>query len=312
MNHTRPTIAFLVGGEKEHEDDARQVARCVQEAGAVCLVHEARDVVSAFDPTGAAFTVKGEELQPDLLVGYVCKSALLPTMPILLAMERRGFRILNTAATLQTCQNKFLTSEALLRLGIPHFPTLGGFGQVPLEGTLPEWMSRYPLVNKPETGSGGRQNLLLKTRGELDLATGLEVNAGLRWFLQAYMEKPVQRDIRVVCFGYKPTFAYFRYAPLGGWVTNLAVGGRSERIAEISGRLGEVAAAASRAVGAQISGVDLVEDPDVGYRVFEVNSLPSLDMDRYIPNPGPPLYPVLARFLIDIAANCSEGFSTVD
>jgi [lysine-biosynthesis-protein LysW]---L-2-aminoadipate ligase len=87
-------------------------------------------------------------------------------------------------------------------------------------------------------------------------------------YLQAYVEKP-GRDIRVVVVGDKAVGAIYRSAK--GWRTNVAQGATTT-ICDLHGELADIAIRAARSVGADIAGVDVVEDTDGRLLVLEVNS----------------------------------------
>ncbi|MFZ9658873.1 MAG: ATP-grasp domain-containing protein, partial [Crocinitomicaceae bacterium] len=64
-----------------------------------------------------------------------------------------------------------------------------------------------------------------------------------------------------------------RTAPQGAWMTNVAQGGKGEAY-KLNSTLEEIGIKASKAVGAEIAGVDLILDEDGKWLVLEVNAVP--------------------------------------
>src|SRR6266478_8240769 len=75
-------------------------------------------------------------------------------LAVLHVLEHWGIRVYNPAAVTATCNDKLLTTLALLRAGIPTPRTLLAFdAQATIQGSE---MLGYPVVLKPTTGSWGR------------------------------------------------------------------------------------------------------------------------------------------------------------
>jgi len=91
----------------------------------------------------------------------------------------------------------------------------------------------------------------------------------------AYLQEFVPhagRDIRALVVGER-VFAMERHAPPGHWLTNIAQGGVAKPV-DLSPNVDAMARRAAFAVGAPLSGVDLVEAIDGRALVIEVNAVP--------------------------------------
>ena len=130
----------------------------------------------------------------------------------------------------------------------------------------------FPLVVKPIQGSWGRLQALVNDkealRGILEYREAMPSPQFKVHYLQEFIKKP-QRDIRVFVVGDRVPVAIYRISQ--NWRTNTALGGKAER-AELNSELEELALKAAKAVGGGVLGVDVVEDPERGYLVIEVNS----------------------------------------
>jgi tetrahydromethanopterin:alpha-L-glutamate ligase len=186
------------------------------------------------------------------------------------ALEELGVRVVNPPSAIQRAANKFATSVALQRAGIPHPETLVTTSLSAAE----EFVAQYGwAVYKPLFGFKGR-GLLLLTAEDPSPLRGLIEKSGVV-YLQEFIEStaPRPRDIRAFVVDGHVTGAIFRVAPAGSWISNLARGGAPERCPTTS-EIEDLAVRAASAVGAVYCGVDLIETSS-GLAVLEVNGTPS-------------------------------------
>ncbi|MFF1923596.1 RimK family alpha-L-glutamate ligase [Streptomyces sp. NPDC058221] len=185
------------------------------------------------------------------------------------ALESAGVRVLNSAAAAAVCGDKWQTSAALVAQGLPTpETTLALTPEAALEA-LEEF--GYPAVLKPLVGSWGR--LVTRVTGPEMAAAVLEHLAAMPSpqshivYVQREVPKP-DRDIRVLVVGGRAVGATYRRSDQ--WRTNVARGAVSERC-PLDSDLTGLAVSAAGTVGAQIAGVDLLQDPDGRLTVLEVN-----------------------------------------
>ncbi|HNR58762.1 MAG TPA: RimK family alpha-L-glutamate ligase [Methanothrix sp.] len=186
------------------------------------------------------------------------------------ALEESGVRVVNPPSAIQRAANKFATSVALQRAGIPHPETLVTTSLSAAE----EFVAQYGrAVYKPLFGFKGR-GLLLLTAEDPSPLRGLIEKSGVV-YLQEFIEStaPRPRDIRAFVVDGHVAGAIFRVAPAGSWISNLARGGAPERCPTTS-EIEDLAVRAASAVGAVYCGVDLIETSS-GLAVLEVNGTPS-------------------------------------
>lgn len=187
---------------------------------------------------------------------------------VLRALASRGIYVVNSPEAIAQAANKFATSAALRKAGVPTPRTIVTSS---IDDALDALIDLGRAVYKPLFGYKGRGIALLTDKDESALRA-LMASQGLV-YLQEFvgMERP--RDIRAFVVGDKVIGAIYRLAPEGAWISNLARGGFAEPCPPTK-EMANLAVKASRAIGATYSGVDLLET-DVGLKVIEVNGTPS-------------------------------------
>jgi [lysine-biosynthesis-protein LysW]--L-2-aminoadipate ligase len=175
----------------------------------------------------------------------------------------------NTAAVAEACGDKLTTSAILTRANIPQPRYMVAFN--PDSAILAIEEIGYPVVIKPVIGSWGR---LLAKINDRDAAEAiLEHKATLGstqhsvFYIQEYIEKP-GRDIRAIVIGDRVVAAIYRKSV--HWITNTARGGEGE-LCPVIPEIESICLMASKAVGGGVLAVDLIEHPQRGFLVNEIN-----------------------------------------
>jgi len=184
-------------------------------------------------------------------------------------VEAWGLPVVNPAAVVDVCGDKFRTTLALAAAGVPTPQARVAFT---VEGALAAIEELgYPCVIKPTIGSWGRLVARVNDRDAAEAVLEHKVQLGGSMhkviYLQAYIDKP-GRDLRAFVVGGQTAAVIGRRSE--HWITNTARGARAERV-EISVELAAICAQASAAVGGGALAVDLLESGD-GLLVNELNS----------------------------------------
>ena len=179
-----------------------------------------------------------------------------------------GIPTVNTPEVAEICGSKFLTTQALIKQGIPTPKCYLAFTP---EAAL-DAMDKlgYPCVIKPTTGSWGR--LISKVNDRDSAEAILEHKAILGsyhhsiFYIQEYIEKH-GRDIRSFVVGDHCIAAIYRLSE--HWITNTSRGARTINC-PVTDELNEISLRAAKAVGGGVVAIDLFETGD-GLSVNEVN-----------------------------------------
>ncbi len=212
-------------------------------------------------------------------------------------LEAWGLPVVNASRVVEICGDKWATTTALARAGVPQPRALVAFApQAALEAM--EALG-FPVVLKPIIGSWGRLVAKLNDRDAAEALLEHKQTLGAFhhqvFYIQEYVPKP-GRDIRVFVIGDEPVAAIYRYAR--HWVTNTARGARGAAC-PLTPALGELAVQAAHAVGGGALAVDILEHPERGYLVNEVNH--SMEFHTTVPLTGVDLPGLLVDYALKVA-----------
>ena len=208
-----------------------------------------------------------------------------------------GVPTVNTAAVAEACGDKLATSAALSKADVPQPHNLIAF--TPESALEAVEKLGYPVVLKPVVGSWGR---LLAKINDRDAAEALlEHKAVLGsyqhsiFYVQEFIEKP-GRDIRALVVGDRVLTAIYRKSP--HWITNTARGGEGE-ICPLRPDLEEICFRAAQAVGGGVLAVDVIEHPERGYLVNEINH--TMEFHTAQPLTGIDVGAVVVDYVVQVA-----------
>ena len=180
-----------------------------------------------------------------------------------------GVPTVNKASVAEICGDKLMTSAVLARDGVPQPRNVTAFSTEAALDAIEAF--GYPVVLKPVVGSWGR--LLAKINDRDAAEAVLEHKSTLGsvqhsvFYIQEFIEKP-GRDLRIIMIGDKVLTGMYRSSE--HWITNTARGGSGE-LCPITPEIEDICLRASKAVGGGLLGVDLVEHPEKGLVVNEIN-----------------------------------------
>ncbi len=216
-----------------------------------------------------------------------------------------GVPTVNRLFVAETCGDKLSTSAALEKADVPQPRTAVAFSP---EAAL-EAIERlgYPVVLKPVVGSWGR---LLAKINDRDAAEAILEHKSILgsyqhsiFYIQEFIDKP-GRDIRVFVVGRRPLGAIYRKS--SHWITNTARGGDGE-VCPISSDLEEVCSRGAGAVGGGVLAVDVIEHPERGYLINEINH--TLEFHTAQPTTGVDIAGMIVDYTLQVA---KTGYPDLD
>jgi [lysine-biosynthesis-protein LysW]---L-2-aminoadipate ligase len=187
-------------------------------------------------------------------------------------LESLGLNVVNTFSVNEVCGNKLLTSLALVKYNVPTPHTSFAFSSESANRLMESL--NFPLVVKPVVGSWGRGVYQIndKRAAEIWIDSREEIGSPFSriYYIQERIDRP-PRDIRCIVVGESIVASVYRHAAENEWITNVAMGGKTEE-GPMNSELQEITLKAAEAVGNGILGIDLMEDKERGYLVHEINN----------------------------------------
>lgn len=190
---------------------------------------------------------------------------------ILHALREAGVPVLNDARAIERSVDKSMTSFLLHLAGIPTPATWVAESERDARLiVMRETSAGRELVIKPLFGSQGIG--LKRVASMADLPPAAEYSQV--FYLQRFIDTGEGRwhDWRVFVAGHRIVAAMIRRGQ--SWINNVAQGGRCETV-QVDNELTQLAENASRALGLDYAGVDVIRAPDGKAYVVEVNSCPA-------------------------------------
>ncbi|WP_138415497.1 ATP-grasp domain-containing protein [Aquibacillus sediminis] len=188
-------------------------------------------------------------------------------------IEAMGIPVFNSSQTIDICDNKISTYQQLAKQQLPIpksiispkiFP---GVDEIDLASfqNVNDYLD-FPVVIKEAYGSYGEQVYLVKTQA--DLLEKISLLKDRPFVIQEFIESSYGKDIRLNVVGDRVVAAMLRYEE-NDFRSNLASG--KSRAYQPTEQEKQLAIAATKAVGADFAGIDLLLG-EKGPIVCEVNS----------------------------------------
>ena len=218
--------------------------------------------------------VEGEETAlPDFILPRTGSDTTYFALAVMRHFERLGVRTFNPAEAIEAVKDKLFSQQILAASDLPVPKTM--LVKHPTDVDFVEQSLGFPIVIKTLAGSHGEGVFLAEDRPrfvdlmQLIAATAPTVNI----ILQEFISHTHGRDLRVIIVGGRAVGAMQRVSQDGSFKTNISRGGRAEAF-EMTANAEWLSMEATRVLGLDIAGVDLLFDGDDQYRICEVNSAP--------------------------------------
>ena len=208
-----------------------------------------------------------------------------------------GIPTVNMSHVAATCGDKLATSTALSRAGIAQPRVKVAFTPEAAIEAIEEL--GYPVVLKPTVGSWGRLLAKINDRDAAEAILEHKETLGSYqhsiFYIQEYIQKP-GRDIRAMVVGDQTVCAIYRSA--SHWIPNTARGGQGE-ICSITPELNDLCVRTAQAVGGGVLAIDVLEDPQRGYLVNEVNH--TMEFHTLAPMTGIDVPGIIVDYALSVA-----------
>ncbi len=240
--------------------------------------HEVRvvDVLSCFmniNPNRPEVHYRDEILKFDAVIPRIGSSVTFYGTAVVRQFEMAGVYSLNGSLAIVRARDKLRAHQILARKGLG-MPSTSFAHSTQNTADLINLVGGPPLVVKLLQSTQGRGVVLAETKkaaeGVIQAFRGLDAH----FLVQEFIKESGGADIRCFVIGDKVVASMMRRAEEGDFRSNLHSGGSAEKI-KITPTERKLAVAASKAMGLQVAGVDLVRS-ERGALILEVNSSPGL------------------------------------
>jgi [lysine-biosynthesis-protein LysW]--L-2-aminoadipate ligase len=210
--------------------------------------------------------------------------------------EAHGIPVVNTPAVAERCGDKYITSQILVRNGIPTPRVLMAFDEESALRAIDEM--GYPCVLKPVVGSWGRLLARVENRKMAEALIEHKATLGVNhqvFYIQEYVNKP-GRDIRAFVVGEEVICAIYRSSE--NWITNTARGGVATNC-PVTDEIADLCQRASCAVGGGLLALDLFETEN-GLTINEINH--TMEFRNSITTTGVNIPGKMVKYVLEQAA----------
>ena len=193
-----------------------------------------------------------------------------------------GIPTINSYHVAATCGDKLVTTSALMAAKVPQPNVRVAFTPESALQIIEEM--GYPVVLKPVIGSWGRMVSRVNDRDAAEaVLEHREVLGNYQqqiFYIQEFIRKP-GRDLRAFVVGDETICAIYRTSE--HWITNTARGGKGS-VCPVTPELNKICVDAADAVGGGVLAIDLLEDPERGLLVNEINH--TMEFHTTVPTTG--------------------------
>jgi ribosomal protein S6--L-glutamate ligase len=268
-------LRLLILYGKTQDKNVKQLAKEARELNHKVTVTNLASLSAYVDERGNKIWNKGMRLErPDVCLvrgfGPGTQEQISKRLSVIYQLEQTGVRVVNPLKPLLNARNKYVAILTLAKANLPIPPTF--ITESSLEAYLKTKRFRA-VVYKPIIGSMGYGSLKFD---DADLAYNayqtLE-RVGKPIYMQEYLPSR-DGDIRAFVIGEDVIATMIRRAANGLWKSNIAQGGKPVAV-QVSKEIVELSVKATKALGLEYAGVDILETETGRKYVLEVNASPS-------------------------------------
>jgi len=218
---------------------------------------------------------RGREVRrPDVVIPRIGASITGYGLAVVNQLDMMGVPVLANAIPIARSRDKLRALQLLGRFGIdiPRTAMCRYRNEVP---QAVEQVGGLPCIIKLLQGTQGVGVMIASTMGEVQGMLDTLWRLGQEILLQELIRESLGRDLRALVIGDRVVAAMRRTARTGEFRSNLHRGGEGQAV-ELGPEYQEVAVKATRVIGLEVAGVDMLESR-TGPKVMEVNSSPGFE-----------------------------------
>jgi ribosomal protein S6--L-glutamate ligase len=240
----------------------------------VTLIHP-RDCVAYLSGCATRIRMKSAPDGLDVVLPRIGATIKDYAVTLVRHLELSGLKVVNGFHSILLARNKFLTLQTLVEAGVPVPDSFWVSNQENFEQAVAD-LGGYPVVVKMPASRQGQGVALVdsKVTAGFIMANLPVTTTGL--LVQEYIPPETRRDIRAFVIGGELVAAVELRPRKGDFRSNIHQGGNGRRLTP-GGDLTILSLSASRALGLEIAGIDMMIRHDGRIQVIETNYSPGFE-----------------------------------
>ena len=263
-------IGILSVRDEAYHPNRRLMDAAVQKGHRVSLIHT-RNCLSCISNGRPTLKLNRGDL-PEILLPRIGATINDYALSVVRHFEFSGVSVVNGFESILMARNKFMGLQILARHGISVPDSYLAVTREGFERSV-EQLGGYPVVAKMPSGRQGNGVMLVESRATASFVmTHLQDNArGI--LVQEYIPPDGRTDIRAFVLGERVLGAMSLEPGPGDFRTNIHLTGQGRGLT-LGRTFSKLAVRSSRALGLEISGVDIILQENGSPKVIEVNYSP--------------------------------------
>ena len=253
----------------------RRLVEAAGQAGHEMLVVDPLECSLVLGGDGPDILYRGDPLRDvDVVLPRIGTNITEYGVAVVAQFGMMGIPVVNDASAIMRSRDKLRCLQLLARKGIDIPKTVVARHPRSVPKAI-EVVDGTPVILKLLQGTQGVGVMIAESRQAVESVLDTLWGLGQNILIQQFVAESKGRDIRALVMGDKVVCAMERRARMGEFRSNIHRGGYGE-IVKLDARYTRAAVEATRVVGLQIAGVDMLVGKD-GPKVMEINSSPGFE-----------------------------------
>lgn len=253
----------------------RHLVQAAEAAGHEMLVIDPLECALVLGGDGPDILYRGEPLRDvDVVLPRIGTNITEYGVAVVAQFGMMGIPVVNDASAIMRSRDKLRCLQLLARKGIDIPRTVIARNPRNVERAI-EMVDGTPVILKLLQGTQGVGVMIAESRQAVESVLDTLWGLGQNILIQQFVAESKGRDIRALVLGDRVVAAMERRAKMGEFRSNIHRGGLGE-VVKLDSRYTRAAVEATRVVGLQIAGVDMLVGKD-GPKVMEINSSPGFE-----------------------------------
>jgi ribosomal protein S6--L-glutamate ligase len=235
------------------------------------LVHPGRFFMSV-DDQGLRIEGLSRSFRAEVIISRLGATIKEYALTMIRHFELLGVPVINNYRSILLARNKFLSIQTLARNGIPVPDTRYASNWSNFDKSISD-LGGFPVVAKISSSRQGKGVFRIDSLEQSRPVLESLLNTGQGLLVQRFIPPEKRKDMRVMVVGEKVVGAMALTPRKGDFRANIHLHGRAEK-ADLTGEIAALAVKSTRALGLDISGVDMIGEKNGTFRVIDVNYSP--------------------------------------